>query len=43
MLASLVVTLVAVAMARETAKVDLAEDRPEDAGDERPALRAVFH
>ena len=42
-LASLVVTLVAVAMARETAKVDLAEDRPEDAGDERPALRAVFH
>ncbi len=42
-LASLLVTLVAVAMARETAKVDLAEDRPEDAGDERPALRAVFH
>ena len=42
-LASLVVTLVAVAMARETAKVDLAEDRPEEVGDERPALRAVFH
>jgi hypothetical protein len=40
--APLLVTLVAVAMARETAAVDLAADRPEDARDERAALRAVF-
>ena len=44
-LASLIVTIVAVALARETAAVDLRADRPEEetGSEQRPGLRPVFH
>ena len=43
--ASLLVTIVAVALARETAAVDLRADRPEEEpeAEQRPGLRPVFH